>query len=211
MSSAFGGRFADLHAAGLYLPGLLIFYLYLATKDPKYLVLFALSLLGAITVHGMIRSVFGPEGPEQNPLPESTGFQRVLVLMLKVGPARKFPHLKKDIFLNSLAYMQMISWRRRAFLVVMMIATLGWIVSVLFSLVEIPAHLNAQEISIAVIYFAYLVWILQNFVIWGRFPPVHYMEEYPDIGYDSGPPAIPGKNPTHLFPIVRQIGCQWRM
>jgi hypothetical protein len=176
----------ELRTAGAYLPGVLLFILY--TNHGKWwtLVLGVLALLAAVAIHGAIRHLFGPGGPEANPLAKSTGTQRVLVLMTTVGPANRFVDNYLDTALNAPGYWNLLSRRRVGFfMVVGVLAVVILPVATGAALLSVFPHLHEASFTVGVLYIALVVWLLQNFVVWGQYPAVYVLERDTGHGYQS--------------------------
>ena len=180
----------DLRIAGVYLPGILLFYRYTQSGDWCPLKLGFLSILGAVLVHGILRNVFGPGGPEKNPLEKTTGIQRFLVLMTTVGPAKHFADTYRDVALNARSYWNLLHPIRKWFwllAIVLVLAVFPYTTYV--SLVEIFPLLVEVPFAVKGLYIALVAWVLQNFVIWGRYPAVYLLEQDPSRGYNLSPDA----------------------
>ncbi|WP_139326595.1 hypothetical protein [Natrinema saccharevitans] len=185
MPNVLSGEFANLRAAGYYLPPLLSFYIGVQLLSWPYLTISILSLLGAIGLHGGVRAVHGPAGPEENPLETKTQKQRFLVLLFGVGPAKNHPANFLDIGLNYEAYSKYYQ-RPRPIIITSIIITgaVSWIISVGISLINLPNQLPNPEFPVLVLYFALFAWLLQNFIIWKAFLPVYFLEDNIEDGYD---------------------------
>jgi hypothetical protein len=104
MSGALAKNIADLQYGGLYLPLFTLFYLFdklqfpyaivvldhrLATiSTTTFQILFGITFVGALVKHGLNRSIYGPEGPLQNPKNPWTVRYQKAALTFHSSPSR---------------------------------------------------------------------------------------------------------------------------
>jgi hypothetical protein len=183
MAVSLPGRFSDLRVAGAYLPGLLLLAVWHSTREDPLLALGLGSLVGVVMVHGGIRAVFGPKGPEGNPLARSTSLQRMLVLLTTVGPAKQFADNLLDVFLNGQTYWGLISRGRKVLFGAHLLGLAVWVVSVFVALTQVWGALDVLPTSVLLLTVLLVIWVLQQFVLWRFNPSVHIIERDPSSHY----------------------------
>jgi hypothetical protein len=173
----------DLRNAGWYLPSLLLFYLYFETGWWGHLSLSITALLGAMVMHGLLRSVFGPGGPQENPLREEEGSRRMASILLGGSQPMYLAKKRTDFALNGPEYWILMGRIRQFGLLLSIALVLTWPVATLFALVGVFSYLPSARFTIIVVYFALGVWLIQEFLLWPRFPSVYLYEEESNFSY----------------------------
>ena len=183
MTDGVGNKLADLRVAGFYLPSLLLLYVYLNNTWWLYLFLAGTSLLAGIIYHGMLRSVFGPSGPEENPLQKGEGHQRFVSIFLGGTPPRHLGKTILDVGLNGNAYWGLISRKRKIGCILGVGLLFMWPIGTLLAIVAMFPYFNSVRFTVLVIYFALIAWLLQEFMFWPKFPSIYLYEDHEKFGY----------------------------
>lgn len=163
---------------GAYLAPLILFFQHASGGASLGLAL--ISLAGAVVSHGILRSVFGPGGPEENPLESSTAVQRFYAVVFGVGPPEKFPESHLGILFESSNIP--ISKIQSVKIIFIIITGFAWFYSNGLALYKLISSGIPDSTPVLILYFAFVVWLLQ-IVIWEWFDPVH-LEDM--IEYDTG-------------------------
>lgn len=169
----FNKSLTDLRASGVYLAPLIIFIRYGSSNTG--LLVSSVSLIGAVALHGLFRHVFGPGGPEENPLKSSTATQRFYSVVFAKGPPEKFPEEHFDMLRLSTEKQILTSRWRGVKILFILVCVFVWVYSVIESILGLFIFSIPDRLVVRILYFALLVWLLQM-LIWRWFDAV-YLED----------------------------------
>ncbi|WP_226005021.1 hypothetical protein [Natrinema salinisoli] len=166
----------DLIAASkftpLYIPPTAIGYGYYITNESYYLGIAVAVLVSTVWMHGMYQSVYGPEGPNENPLDKTTRLQRLQAAVWKEPPADQYP---KD--LRAVAKREdVVNLSRLPVLIVSIVLLLLYLPSVVFGIYVILKNRGEIDFIGVLLLFGLIAGILRM-VFWRFWPTIHQFEE----------------------------------
>lgn len=174
-----GKSLFDLRLKGAYLAPLILYFQYNVGNVALWLVL--CSLPGAVVAHGIFRSIFGPGGPDENPLESTTATQRFYSVVFGKGPPENFPESHGEMLFNPPKLQ--LSLVRLVKIIFVIVTGLIWFYSNIVTLNILFSSGVPDTTSLSILYFAFVTWMLQ-LIIWEWFDPV-YLEEMIEYGPDE--------------------------
>lgn len=171
----------DLRMAGLYLPSLFLIIIdpnvpLLSARYPEipWLPILAFfSLLAAVYFHGLSRNVFGPGGPEENPMKQDKFIRGVQVALTGKGPHEEHPATLLGMMVNVSGQIGIIGF---VFIIVWAISFIVWTVTIFFSLYVGITKFESLQTTVQLLLFAEIVWVLQ-WRVWSFYSPSYLMDE----------------------------------
>lgn len=163
----------DLRYAGVYLPSLV-----LSTIRPNLphltLVIF-FSLLCAVYAHGLMRGIFGPDGPTENPLNSGEVIQRLLVSLTGKGPQENFEDNLQGVSEQLREHPELLGLSGLVVTIIGLISWLIWAIGAVTSLYFGVTSFDGLGFTVQLLLFAEVVWVLQ-WLVWPNFTPAHLLD-----------------------------------
>lgn len=170
----------DLRTSGAYFPSLILILIrgqFSILNEPSYFgvssfhILVFGSIIGAVSLHGLSRNVFGVGGPEENPLNKFHAIEGQYYAFVGEFPtAQQYEsYFPIDLFKPSI-----VGWRVTMSVWIFSLAFLIWSASVFISLGYGVMNFDGLGTIPQLLFFAEIVWALQ-WIVWGRFS-AYYLE-----------------------------------
>ncbi|MDR5672463.1 hypothetical protein RH858_04775 [Halalkaliarchaeum sp. AArc-GB] len=175
--------FFDLRMAGLYLPGLVLLMInprvpWLSDWYPEFpwLPLIAFfSLLSAVYFHGLSRNVFGPGGPEANPLKRGEVIRGIQVAVTGKGPHTNHPESFVGMMMNFRKNPELLGKKGTVFVFLWVVSFLIWTAAIPFSIYVGATQFESLSVTAQLLLFAEIVWVLQWYV-WRYYSPSYLLD-----------------------------------
>lgn len=164
---------AIFRVAGLYLPTISLGYLYLLAGTVSHLAVAAVSLLGAMLVHGFLRSVFGPGLAERSSVDAAEFVQRLQLVLYNRGALSDFPSSWRALHRADRSFPK----RRLPLVAVTVGSGLALGVGLGLSLFELWFQFVTGTPIAGLLFLGQAVWILQP-ILWSGWPSVHSSLDY---------------------------------
>ena len=169
--------FFDFRVSGLYLPSLVLLIINprVPMLSSRYWlpVIAFFSLLAAVYFHGLSRNVFGPGGPEENPMEGSEVIRGIQVAITGKGPHEEHPATLLGMMfhigglLGITGFVFVLGWA---------ISFLVWTVTIFFSLYVGVTQFESLSTTVQLLLFAEIIWVLQ-WQVWGFYSPSYLLDE----------------------------------
>lgn len=164
---------ASFWEVGLYLPTVSLGYVHVASGDVVHLALAAASLLGAVLVHGFLRSVFGPGLAERSAVDGDEFVQRVQLALYNRGTLGDFPSSWRSLHRAERAFPK----RRFPLVALTFVSGLALFGCLGVSLYGVGTLFAGGDAVAGLLGLVQVVWLLQ-LVLWRSWPSVHSSLDY---------------------------------